>query len=198
MITRNLKGIYINMRIITGEYRGRKLETPIGYTVRPTSDKVKEAVFSILMNDTYDAVYVDLFAGTGSLGLEALSRGARKCYFCDSSRDSIRLVKTNIAKCGAQDKSVVIAGDFTKALNGLREQADVFLIDPPYKDGLYEKCLAMIDSLDLLSDNGIIIAEHGVRDQVPEVSGSLVKVREKRYGQVMLSIYRKDSPEDNE
>lgn len=186
------------MRIITGEYRGRKLETPIGYAVRPTSDKVKEAVFNILMNDTYDAVFVDLFAGTGGLGLEALSRGAKKCYFCDSSRDSIRLVKTNIAKCNAQDKSVVIAGDFTKALTGMKEQADVFLVDPPYKDGLYEKCIGMIDSLDLLSDNGIIIAEHGVRDEVPEVSGSLVKIREKRYGQVMLSIYRKDMEENDD
>ena len=186
------------MRIITGEYRGRKLETPIGYAVRPTSDKVKESIFNILMNDTYDAVFVDLFAGTGGLGLEALSRGARKCYFCDSSRDSIRLVKTNISKCGAQNKSVVVAGDFTKALSGLREQADVFLIDPPYKDGLYEKCLSMIDSLDLLSDNGIIIAEHGVRDEVPEETGCLVKVKEKRYGQVMLSIYRKDMAEDND
>ena len=194
----NLKGIYINMRIITGEYRGRKLETPIGYAVRPTSDKVKEAVFSMLMNDTYDAVFVDLFAGTGGLGLEALSRGARKCYFCDSSRDSIKLVKTNIAKCGAEDRSVVIAGDFTKALSGLREQADVFLIDPPYKDGLYEKCLGMIDSLDLLADNGIIIAEHGARDKVPDATGSLVKIREKRYGQVMLSIYRKGMEENND
>lgn len=183
------------MRIITGEYRGRKLEAPIGNSVRPTSDKVKESVFNLLMNDIYGAVCVDLFAGTGGLGLEALSRGAEKCYFCDNSRESLKLIKTNIAKCKAQDKSVVLAGDFTKALSNIREQVDIFILDPPYKDGLYEKCLNMIDTLDLLTDDGIIIAEHGKRDYVPEEAGKLVKVREKRYGTVMLSIYRKDRPE---
>ena len=77
------------MRIITGEYRGRRLESPIGYDVRPTTDKVKEAIFNLLMNDIWDAVVVDLFAGTGNLGLEALSRGAKRCYFCDNSRESL-------------------------------------------------------------------------------------------------------------
>ena len=87
------------MRIITGEYRGRRLESPIGYDVRPTTDKVKEAIFNLLMNDIWDAVVVDLFAGTGNLGLEALSRGAKRCYFCDNSRESLNLIKVNIAKC---------------------------------------------------------------------------------------------------
>ena len=89
------------MRIITGEYRGRKLETPIGYDVRPTTDKVKEAIFNLLQNDIYGAVCVDLFAGTGSLGLEALSRGAEKCYFCDNARASLNLIKTNVKICKA-------------------------------------------------------------------------------------------------
>ncbi len=180
------------MRIITGEYRGRKLESPIGYDIRPTTDKVKEAIFNILMNDTYDAVVADLFAGTGNLGLEALSRGARRCYFCDNSRESLRLVKTNIEKCRAQDKSVVLAGDYRKALSRIREKVDVFLLDPPYKDGLYEDCLKEIDTLDLLSSEGIIIAEHGIRDSVPERTGSLVKVRERKYGKIKVSIYRRE------
>lgn len=178
------------MRIITGEYRGRRLESPIGYDVRPTTDKVKEAIFNLLMNDIYDAVVVDLFAGTGNLGLEALSRGAKRCYFCDNSRDSLKLIKTNIEKCRAQEKSVVLAGDYRKALSRIREQAQVIILDPPYKDGLYESCLAEIDELDLLDREGIIIAEHGVRDYVPETSGSLVKVRERKYGKIMVSIYR--------
>lgn len=178
------------MRIITGEYRGRKLETPIGYDVRPTTDKVKEAIFNLLMNDTWDSVVVDLFAGTGNLGLEALSRGARRCYFCDNSRDSLRLIKTNIEKCKAQEKSIVLAGDYLKALSRIKEKVQVFLLDPPYKDGLYERCLKEIDTLDLLDEDGIIIAEHGVRDQVPEAVGNLVKVREKKYGKIAVSIYR--------
>lgn len=186
------------MRIITGEYRGRKLETPMGNHVRPTSDKVKESIFNLLMNDIWDAVCVDLFAGTGGLGLEALSRGARKCYFCDNSRDSISLIKKNIAKCNAQNKSIVLPGDFTRALTGLKEQADIFILDPPYKEGLYEKCLSIIDTLDLLTDEGIIIAEHGARDDVPGAVGNLVKIKDKRYGTIMISIYRKEKAEDND
>jgi RNA methyltransferase, RsmD family len=178
------------MRIITGEYRGRKLETPIGYDVRPTSDKVKEAVFNVLMNETYGRICVDLFAGTGSLGLEALSRGAARCYFCDNSRDSIKIIKENIRRCGAEDKSVVKAGDYAKALGAIKEQADIFFIDPPYKAGLYEKCIGLIDSLDLLSKEGIILAEHDARDEVPDRAGDLVKVREKKYGKTMISFYR--------
>lgn len=178
------------MRIITGDYRGRKLETPVGYDVRPTTDKVKEAVFNILMNDIWDSVCVDLFAGTGNLGLEALSRGAKKCYFCDNSRESLNLIKTNIDKCGAQNQSVVLAGDYAKALTRIREQADIFFLDPPYQAGLYEKCLEMIESLDLLTEEGIIIAEHGVRDQVPDQIGRLAKVKERRYGKILVSIYR--------
>ena len=91
------------MRVITGDYKGRKLETPEGWDIRPTSDKVKESIFNILMNDTYGAVFCDLFSGTGSLGIEALSRGAERCYFCDSSRESIRLTIHNLKHVGAEE-----------------------------------------------------------------------------------------------
>lgn len=184
------------MRIITGEYRGRKLETPIGYDVRPTTDKVKEAIFNLLQNEIYDSVCVDLFAGTGSLGLEALSRGAKRCYFCDNARASLNLVKTNIKICGAGDKSMVLAGDFTKTLTRIKEKADIFFLDPPYAAGLYEKCFALIESLDLLSDEGIIIAEHGKYDEMPEQIGRLVKVKERRYGKIVVSIYQYAAEEE--
>ncbi len=183
------------MRIITGEYKGRKLETPRGADIRPTTDKVKEAVFNLLMQDIYDAVCVDLFAGTGNLGLEALSRGARRCYFCDNARDSLNLIKLNIKKCQAGDRAIVLAGDYAKCLSRIREQADIFFLDPPYQAGLYENCLKTIDSLDLLSNEGIIIAEHGARDEMPEQVGGLQKVRERRYGKIMVSIYRRADTE---
>lgn len=189
------------MRIITGEFKGRKLESPIGSDVRPTTDKVKESIFNLLMHDIFDSVCVDLFAGTGNLGLEALSRGAKRCYFCDNSRASISLIKTNIDKCKAVERSRVIAGDFTKALSNLPEKADVFLLDPPYREGLYEKCLEMIDSLDLLQEEGIIVAEHGVRDKVPQQVGRLVKTKERIYGKIAVSIYefqQKNQPEDEQ
>lgn len=184
------------MRIITGEYKGRKLETPDGYHIRPTSDKVKEAVFSILTGNIYGSVCVDPFAGTGNLGLEALSRGAQRCYFGDNSRDSINLIKTNVKKCGAEKRSVILAGDFTRTLASVKEEADIIFLDPPYQKGLYEKCLEMIDSLDLLSEDGIIIAEHDLRDKLPESTENLIKVKERRYGKIMISIYRRKAEEN--
>ena len=186
------------MRIITGEYRGRKLETPIGYDVRPTTDKVKEAIFNLLQNDIYGAVCVDLFAGTGSLGLEALSRGAEKCYFCDNARASLNLIKTNVKICKAEDKSVILAGDYTKTLTRIREKADIIFLDPPYHDGLYENCLSLIEELDLLHDDGIIVAEHDKYDEMPEQVGNLVKVKERRYGKIIVSIYQYAVEEEEE
>ena len=108
----------------------------------------------------------------------------RNAIFCDNSRESLNLIKTNIEKCGAQDQAVVLAGDYTKALSKLKEQADVIFLDPPYQAGFYEKCLELIDSLDLLTEDGIIIAEHGVRDQVPDQIGRLTKVKERKYGKI--------------
>jgi 16S rRNA (guanine(966)-N(2))-methyltransferase RsmD len=178
------------MRVITGEYKGRKLETPTGNDIRPTSDKVKESIFNILMNETYGRVCCDLFCGTGGLGIEALSRGARKCYFCDNSRASIDLARQNIGKCGAEKKSIVIHADYTRALERIDDKIDIFFLDPPYKAGLYENCLQQIDFLDLLSKQGIILAEHGAMDEMPETVGRLCKTREKRYGKTKLSIYR--------
>ena len=141
----------------------------------------------------WDATCVDLFAGTGNLGLEALSRGAKKCYFGDNSRESINLIKNNVKMCRAEDKSVIIAGDYSKILGRINEKVDIFFLDPPYKDGLYENCLEIIDSLDLLSEEGIIVAEHGVRDYVPETVGSLEIIKERKYGKIMVTIYAKKS-----
>ena len=102
------------MRIITGDFKGRKIEMPTGYDIRPTTEKVKEAMFSIIGQRIYDSVCVDLFSGTGNLGLEALSRGAEKCWFCDNNRESIRLIRQNIANCRAEEWSELVAGDFEK------------------------------------------------------------------------------------
>ncbi len=181
------------MRIIAGEYKGRRITTPEDTSVRPTTGKVKEAIFAMLMNDIYDAVTVDLFAGTGSLGLEALSRGARKCYFGDNSRDSLRLIRENIAHCKAEEKSVIIAGSYEKVLDRISEKADIFLLDPPYKEGLMLKCLQRIDELDILAEDGVIVAEHGGYEDMPEAIGSIIRVKDKRYGTVNVTIYRKQS-----
>ena len=169
------------MRIITGEYRGRRLETPYGNDVRPTGDKVRESVFNLLMYDIDGAVFCDLFAGTGAIGLEALSRGAEKAYFCDAER------------------SRVFACDYLSALRRIKEKVDIFYIDPPYNSGFYVPALEEIDSLDLLSEKGIIVAEHRADESLPDLSGRLKAFKEKKYGHTKLTLYScaRDDQKDN-
>lgn len=177
------------MRIIAGDYKGRRLYTPKDNEIRPTTDKVKEAIFSILTNHIYGSKVIDLFAGTGNLGLEALSRGAEHCYFGDFSRDSLALIKENITYCKAGDKSTVIPGDFRKVLSRIKEPCDLILLDPPYGSGLLPQCLEEIKELDLLAEDGIILCEHRKEEQLPDELGGFQKVKERKYGTVVISLY---------
>lgn len=177
------------MRIVSGEYKGRRLFMPQDYAIRPTTEKVKEAIFSMIQFDIQDAVCMDVFAGIGNLGLEALSRGASRCYFCDNSRGSLALVKQNIELCKAEDKSVVIPGDYTKTIINLPEKADIIFLDPPYRKGLMLDCFAKIREADRLAEDGIIVAEHGDREILPETIEGYEKVKEKKYGSIVVSIY---------
>lgn len=177
------------MRIVAGEFKGRRLETPENYDIRPTSEKVKEALFSMISGNVPDAVCCDLFAGTGNLGLEALSRGAAKCYFGDNSRTGIELVRHNVEHCRAEERSQVIFGDFEKVLNKIHEPVDIFFLDPPYKKGLYEDCFRLISELELLAEEGIIIAEHSSEDPFPDEIEGYVKLKDRRYGSMSVTIY---------
>ena len=177
------------MRIITGEYKGRRLETPKDNSVRPTSDKVKEAIFSIIAFDVAESVCVDLFAGTGNLGLEALSRGAQRCYFGDKSRESIALVRRNVNSCGAQEKSIILLGEYQKVLSSLKEQADLFFLDPPYRKGLMIDCIEKIAQGGLLRQNGLIVAEHSKDEVLPDIISGFSKLKERKYGTIIISIY---------
>ena len=179
------------MRIIAGDFKGRRLETPENYDIRPTTDKVKEALFSIISPYIYDGIFVDLFSGTGNLGLEALSRGATKCYFGDNSRLSISIIRRNIEHCGAMDRAVVYGGDYVSTLQRIRDKVDVFLLDPPYEAGYYEICLEKIKELDLLAEDGIIVAEHRAVLLLPEEVHGFVKTKERKYGNIILSIYER-------
>ncbi|MDD4377908.1 MAG: 16S rRNA (guanine(966)-N(2))-methyltransferase RsmD [Eubacteriales bacterium] len=177
------------MRIIAGDFKGRKLESPINNNIRPTSDKVKEAIFNIIAGNVPEAICVDLFAGTGNLGLEAISRGAEKCYFCDSSNESIGLIRENIEICKASDVSRILVGDYSRTLSRITDKIDIFFLDPPYKAGLYEDCFSQIRELDLLAEEGIIIAEHGAKDIMPDEICGFEKIKEKKYGTIVISIY---------
>ncbi len=177
------------MRIIAGSYKGRKLLAPSDQSVRPTPDRVKEALFSMLVDDVVDGIVLDLFSGSGNLGLEALSRGAGRCYFCDNSRDSISLIKQNIAHCKAESLANVILGDYQTVLYKICEKLDVVLIDPPYRDNLWENAVSIIHENDLMNHGGIIVLEHPRSVSFPEEMYGFRKTKERRYGTVVLSIY---------
>ena len=185
------------MRVITGKYRGRKLNTPEDYEIRPTTDKAKEALFSILTDEIYGSRVLDLFAGTGSLGIEALSRGARYCVFGDFSRKSIELIKSNLEHCHVEEETKVLAGDYRKILrnladkvkDGLEEPFDVIFLDPPYGRDLLDDAFRLIREGGILTKSGLIVAEHRKEERLPDNFYDFIKVKERRYGVVMLTIY---------
>lgn len=177
------------MRIIAGDYKGRRLITPDDRNIRPTADKVKEALFSIIGEEIDGAVCCDLFSGTGNLGLEALSRGADKCYFADNSRQSLKIIKENIEMCRAGEYSRVIQGDYRKALSMISEKVDIFFLDPPYDRNLWEKAMQGIREEDLLREGGMIVCEHRKENLLEDEIAGFEKYKERRYGKVVLSIY---------
>lgn len=178
------------MRIITGAYRGRRLETPRGFSVRPTSEKVKEAIFSMISAEINEAIVLDLFAGTGNLGLEALSRGAKHCYFIDNERESVRLLKSNISYCKADNESTVFVGDFKYAMSRIKDPIDLAFLDPPYEGKILDEALFKVSEEGFMSPDGIVVTEHGPKKSMPDTIGALEKIKEKKYGQVHVTIYR--------
>lgn len=178
------------MRVITGTARGRRLKAPEGLDIRPTTDNVKESVFNILQFDIEGRRVLDLFAGTGQLGIECLSRGAREAVFIDRDRDAVRLIRENLKACGFT--APVLQQDALSYLDGCR-RFDLILVDPPYDAGLYEAVLEKINSVDILSDGGIILCESRRETQLPDMQEPYRRQREYRYGRVKLSLYRKES-----
>ena len=163
------------MRVITGIAGGRKLKSPEGEAVRPTTDQVKQAIFNILQFDLEGRRILDLFGGTGQLGIEALSRGAREAVFTDSSRTSVQLIRENLKRCGLEGKVLQ-----TDALAYLArgEKFDVIFIDPPYDGGLYQAVLERINAVDNLNEGGIIVCERAREKELPATVGDLILSRD--------------------
>ena len=162
---------------------------PAGSSVRPTSDKVKQALFNILGEKTVDAVLLDLFAGAGGIGIEALSRGAGRVVFVDASRDSLGAVKENLEATGFADRSQVV---FAKAESFLKKPAgpyDIVFLDPPYADEL-QPLLDLITMPGFLKPDAIVIAEHFKKQTSPQTAGTLTLYREAQYGDTVLAFYR--------
>lgn len=178
------------MRVITGTARGRRLRTPENYDIRPTTDNVKESVFNIIQFNIEGRRVLDLFAGTGQLGIECLSRGAAEAVFIDENTAAVKIVKENLKTCGFT--AAVLQQD---ALSCLRHcgKFDLIFVDPPYDSGLYESVLETINSVDILSDGGIILCESRREKTLPDMRAPYRKKKEYNYGRVKLTVYIKDS-----
>ena len=179
------------MRVITGIARGRKLKELPGLETRPTTDKVKESVFNIVQFDIEGRQVLDLFAGTGQMGIEALSRGAAFCTFVDLRKEAAAVVRENLAHTRLADSAKVIQGDYLAFLTGCREKFDLVFLDPPYASGLLEQSLELLAEIDIVAGNGIIVCESGAEASLPELSDPYEKGREYRYGKIKLTLYHR-------
>lgn len=180
------------MRVIAGEFRGRRLDRIEGMDIRPTSDKVKESLFNILGNAVIDSIFLDLFGGTGGIGIEALSRGAKHVVFVDTDIKSIKVLKGNLEHLNIKDNVEVYNTEYSAAISKLyncKKEFDIIFIDPPYSVGLAQNALKEIDEYPILSPSGLIIVEHDTKDDMPSSLGKLYMYRSKQYGNTTLSFY---------
>lgn len=176
------------MRVIGGRMRGTNLDSPKDRRVRPTTDRIKEDLFNIIMPYIIDATFLDLFAGSGAIGIEAISRGAKEVYFIDNNMDSLRLVKKNIKKTRCEEFSKVIKKDSMSFVNSTNMKFDIIFLDPPYK---YEKLKNLIKNIvkcDILNDDGVLIVEHDKNISIGEFE-NLKKIRSKSYSLTAIEIF---------
>lgn len=176
------------MRVITGSARGRKLKTLDSLDIRPTPDAVKEAIFSAIQFDIPTASVLDLFAGSGQLGIEALSRGAAHCVFVDQNPDAVLIIKENLAACKLAGSSRVLNMDSIEYLMVAKPGIDIALLDPPYRQGLLEKALGIIAKK--LNDGAFVVCEHESELTLPDEFPGLSLYKRYRYGKVAVTIYR--------
>jgi 16S rRNA (guanine966-N2)-methyltransferase len=191
------------MRIISGRLKGRRLLTPAKGLLRPTSDRVKESMFNILGKEVEGKLVLDLFAGTGNLGIEALSRGARKAHFVEISRVALRLIRRNLSLCEVEDLSEILLKDVVQALRILKKKRvafDLILMDPPYEKGLIQRTLEKLNTEMIYHADSLLVIEHTRREPLPELSGSWHLIRQRRIGDTILSfltpIIRNSSDQD--
>ena len=180
------------MRVITGKARGVSLKTPDGMLTRPTADRVKEALFSIINFDIPGAKVLDLFGGTGQLGIEALSRGADRAVFVDAREDACKLIRENLTRTKLQSTAQVVRSDYMDYLNRCREPFSLIFLDPPYAEEYLEKSLKRITEIDILQSGGIIVTERPLGKELPWEFDGFQRSKDYKYGKTLLTIYRKD------
>lgn len=184
------------MNIIGGIYRGRVIAMPRGVKIRPTSNKVREALFNILGQDLTGKAVLDLFAGSGALGLEAISRGAGRVVFVDNDGRCIRAIKANLKKLvpGIDIRVTQLnALQAIKKLSADKEGFDIVFMDPPYHEGWTKKTLINLGQCDILKNLGIVVSEHHKKEETAERAGRLVRFRQSRYGDTVISFYKNEA-----
>ena len=176
------------MKIVAGDYKYRNIEIPKG--IRPTTEKVREAIFSMVRDWLPDANVLDLFAGSGALGLEALSRGASKCLFNEGNRYNYKVLCSNISNCKAEEKSVFSNKDYKSCLANTTEVYDIVFLDPPYEEvSYYETAFNMLQENNNLEIGSIVVAEHLYDNKLLETYGKLSKIKEKKYGTIGVDVF---------
>ena len=180
------------MRVITGKAKGISLKTPSGMATRPTADRVKEAMFSIIQFDIPAASVLDLFGGTGQLGIEALSRDAKRAVFVDEREDACNLIRENLKRTKFEQMGKVVRSDYLAYLRSCREKFDIIFLDPPYAEVFLENSLKMITEIDILQSGGIIVAERPLGKELPWEFDGFVRSKDYKYGKTLITIYRKE------
>jgi len=179
------------MRVVSGRARGVGLKTPEGLQTRPTADRVKEALFSIIQFDLPGARVLDLFGGTGQLGIEAISRGAKSAVFVDHSDKACRLIRENISRCKFEQEAMVVCADYLQYLSFCNNTFDIILLDPPYAETFLENALKKISEIDILQSGGIIVAERPLGKEFSEDFPGFVRSKDYKYGKTLLTLFRK-------
>lgn len=177
------------MRVITGSARGKKLKSPDGMNTRPTTDRVKESVFNIIQSYLPAEKVLDLFAGSGAMGIEALSRGSRYAVFADTDSAAINVIKQNLEGCRFSEKAQVLKLDAEEYLSRCQEKFDIIFLDPPYNCGYLNKVIKKLLSLDILTENGIIVAESEFGGESVELD-SVDCIKTAKYGKTVVSVFK--------
>ena len=179
------------MRVITGKARGVNLKTPEGLQTRPTTDRVKEALFSMIQFDIPTATVLELFGGTGQLGIEALSRGARRAVFVDESDKACQLIRDNLRRTRMEQDGSVVRSDYLAYLGRCREKFNIIFLDPPYAEVFLENALKRITEIDILQSGGIIVTERPLGKELPYEFEGYTRSKDYKYGKTLITLYRK-------
>ena len=184
------------MRVISGSARGTKLSSIDDISTRPTLDRVKESLFNIIQNKISGSTVLDLFAGSGQLGIESVSRGAKKAYLVDSSQNSIKFIKQNVSRVGFDSQCEIVNMPNSAFLRTTSEKFDIALLDPPYEKSLIQRSLPALT--EKMKDTGVIVCEHEPGCRLPEEVNGFVITKSRKYGKSSLTFYRKPQTEDEE